>query len=95
MKTSRVKAYYQDYMWAVNKYGYRHLIDCYKNPSCAKMRAERAIVAEIYSKDGYGYSVISYNTSIFTCGYLFDRDGEVWFAVHTPNYYGEMKVEED
>ena len=95
MKTSRVKAYYQDYMWAVNKYGYRHLSDCYKNPSCAKMRAERAIANEIYSKDGYGYSVISYNTNMFTCGYLFRKDGELWFAVHTPSYYGEMKVEED
>ena len=95
MKTSRVKAYYQDYMWAVNKYGYRYLSDCYKNPSWAKIKAERDIVKECYNKGGYAYSVISYNTSIFTCGYLFNRDGEVWFAVHTPSYYGEMKVEED
>ena len=28
-------------------------------------------------------------------GYLFNRNGELWFAVHTPSYYGEMKVEED
>ena len=95
MKTSQVKSYYESYRYAVNKYGYRSIYDCYKNPSCAKMRAERAIANEIYSKDGYGYSVISYNTSIFTCGYLFNRDDELWFAVHTPSYYGEMKVEED
>lgn len=95
MKTSRVKAYYQDYMRAVEKYGCRTLNDCYKNPSCAKESAERAIIKECCDKDGYGYSVISYNTSIFTCGYLFNRDGEVWFAVHTPSYYGEMKVEEN
>lgn len=95
MKTSQVKSYYERYKYAVNKYGYRYLYDCYKNPSCAKMRAERAIANEIYSKDGYGYSVISYNTNMFTCGYLFNRDGELWFAVHTPSYYGEMKVEED
>ena len=95
MKTSQVKTYYECYKYAVNKYGYRHLCDCYKNPSCAKMRAERAIINEIYSRDGYGYSVISYNTTMFTCGYLFNRDGELWCAVHTPSYYGEMKVEED
>lgn len=59
------------------------------------MRAEKAIINEIYSKGGYGYSVISYNTNMFTCGYLFNRDGELWFAVHTPSYYGEMKVQED
>ena len=95
MKTSKVKAYYERYMRAVSKYGYRHLYDCYKQPSWAKMSAEEAITNEMYIRDGFGYSVISYNTSIFTCGYLFNRDGELWFAVHTPSYYGEMKVEED
>ena len=92
MKTSRVKAYYQDYMRAVNKYGYRHLFDCYKNPSWAKVRADKEIANEIYNKDGYGYSVISYNTSIFTCGYVFWRDNEMIFCVHTPNDYGEMII---
>ena len=95
MKASRVKEYYQDYMRAVNKYGYRHLSDCYKNPSWAKASAERVIAGEMCSKDGYGYSVISYNTNIFTCGYLFSRDDALWFAVHTPSYYGEMKVGEE
>lgn len=95
MKTSQVKAYYESYRRAVSKHGYRGIFDCYNNPSWAKIKAERDIVTECYKKGGYAYSVISYNTSIFTCGYLFNRDGELWFAVHTPSYYGEMKVEED
>lgn len=95
MKTSQVKSYYARYKYKVNKYGYRHLCDCYANPSGAKVSAELAIIRECYNKGGYAYSVISYNTSIFTCGYLFRRDDELWFAVHTPSYYGEMKVEED
>ena len=95
MKTSRVKEYYQYYMRAVNYYGHRHINDCYKKPSCAKMSAEKTIANEIYCRDGYGYSVITYNTNMFTCGYLFNRDGELWFAVHTPSHYGEMKVEVD
>ena len=95
MKTSRVKAYYQNYMYAVSKHGYRRIFDCYANPSRAKESAELAIIKECCDRDGHGYSVISYNTTMFTCGYLFNRDGELWFAVHTPNYYGEMKVEED
>ena len=95
MKPSRVKAYFRDYMWTVNEYGYRDLSDCYKNPSYAKMRAERIIADEMYYRGGYAYSVISYNTNMFTCGYLFNRDGKQWFAVHTPLDYGEMKVEED
>ena len=95
MKTSQVKSYYVRYRYEVNYYGYRSIFECYKNPSCAKMSAERAVIDEMCSKDGYGYSVISYNTNMFTCGYLFNRDGELWFAVHTPSYYGEMKVEGD
>ena len=95
MKTSQVKSYYERYMRAVSKYGYRRICDCYKNPSWAKVSAEREIAKEIYNRDGHGYSVISYNTTMFTCGYLFNRDGKLWFAVHTPSYYGEMKAEED
>lgn len=95
MKTSQVKSYFERYRYAVSDYGYRRISDCYNNPSCAKMSAEEAIIDEMCSKDGYGYSVITYNTSIFTCGYLFNRDCEMWFAVHTPSYYGEMKVEVD
>ncbi len=92
MKTSQVKSYYERYMHAVSNHGYRGIFDCYKTPSGAKMRAERAIADEIYSRDGYGYSVISYNTSIFTCGYVFWRDNEMIFCVHTPNDYGEMII---
>ena len=95
MKTPQVKSYYERYKYAVSKHGYRGIFDCYNNPSWAKIKAERDIVTECYKKGGYAYSVISYNTSIFTCGYLFNKDGELWFAVHTPSYYGEMKVEED
>ena len=46
MKTSRIKAYYQDYMRAVNKYGYRSIYDCYKNPSINKFKAELSILDE-------------------------------------------------
>ena len=92
MKTSRVKAYYESYMNAVSKHGYRGIFDCYKNPSWAKIKAERDIVKEGYNKGGYAYSVISYNTSIFTCGYVFWRDNEMIFCVHTPNDYGEMII---
>ena len=63
MKTSQVKSYYERYMHAVSKHGYRSIYDCYKNPSGAKVSAERAIANEIYSKGGYGYSVITYNTN--------------------------------
>ena len=94
MEQSKVKSYYERYRHAASKYGFRSIHDCYNNPSEAKVSAERAIIDEMRSKDGYGYSVISYNTSVFTGGYMFSRGREFWFAVHTPSYYGEMKVKE-
>ena len=95
MKASQVKSYYERYRYAVNRYGYRSIYDCYKNPSINKFKAEKSILDECIRRDGSDYSVISYNTSIFTCGYLFRKDNEVWFAVHTSRHYGEMKVQED
>lgn len=92
MNESKVQAYYRRYQVAVNYYGYRRLRHCYIKPSPYKCAAENRIEKEIFKHAGYGYTVISYNTSIFTCGYLFDRGGETWFCVHTPTDRGEMKI---
>lgn len=95
MKTSRVKEYYQYYMHAVNYYGHRKVSNCYKNPSQRKKYAEERIAMEAYENRGYGYTVISYNTSIFTCGYLYQRNGNTYFVIHTPTDRGVMLIEED
>lgn len=94
MKLSMVQGYYQRYLSAVSRYGYRTVNQCYKTPSVYKISAESDIVTEVFARGGYGYTVISYNTTMFTCGYLFTLHGEMYFAVHTPSDYGVLKVSE-
>ncbi len=92
MKQSQLQAYYVRYRGAINTYGYRRLRRCYLNPSPYKCAAENSIFDEMFNNLGYGYTVISYNAQMFTCGYLFSRDGETWFCAHTPTDKGEMKL---
>lgn len=94
MKASKVQYYYERYIHAIRNYGYRTVNLCYKKPSARKINAERVIAGEYYRKRGYGYTVISYNAHMFTCGYLYQRKGETYFVIHTPTGSGIMKVKE-
>lgn len=95
MKTSKVQSYYERYLYAVRNYGYRAINLCYKTPSSRKINAEARIATEFYTRGGYGYTVISYNSQMFTCGYLYQRNGETYFVIHTPTDYGEMIIKGD
>lgn len=53
------------YRGAVNMYGYRYLLDCYDKPSGAKRVAEGRIVNEMLERNGYGYTITSYNSTVF------------------------------
>ena len=57
----------------------------YKNPSEAKIRAERAVLREMTQHNGWGYKIINHTCQHFTAGYLFtDPDtGVITLRVHT------------
>lgn len=58
--------------------------DVYERPSIYKVQAENAILDEMYSLNGYGYHIISYNTCMFTCGYYYlDDENKEHFVYHT------------
>lgn len=95
MKLSKARYYYERYLDAVRKYGYRTVSLCYKSPSVSKINAEALIATEFYRNGGYSYTVISYNIQMFTCGYLYQRNGATYFVIHTPTYRGVMLVKED
>lgn len=94
MKLSKVQSYYVRYVYAIRNYGPRAINLCYKKPSSRKINAEARIATELYTRGGYRYTVISYNTHMFTCGYLYQRNGETYFVIHTPTDYGEMRIKE-
>ena len=76
------------YRNAVEKYGYRRLLDCYGSPSGAKCVAEKRILSEMVERNGYGYAITGYNTSLFSCAYLFPHPerGNLILCYETPHH---------
>ena len=74
------------YYNTLNRYGVRGVKDCYKRPSVYKTRAEYFIKNEMddlnKTHELYcgGYTVISYNTTKFTCGYVVFSFSQIDFA---------------
>ena len=82
MTKNQLKAKYQQYV----KAPIRYVTDVYARPSCAKLRAENNIFEYILDQDGYGYRVMSYNTSFFTVGYIIQNDEGKLFVYETAQH---------
>ena len=94
VKSTNYKKYaalLEAYRNAVDACGYRRLLDCYKEPSIAKYAAQGRILGEMTARNGYGYTVIGYNCTMFSCAYLFPHpeDGNIILCYETPyhTYY--------
>ena len=79
MTKNQLKAKYQEYLKAPRQRVY----DVYAKPSVNKLRAERNILDYMLDQDGYGYRVMSYNTSFFTVGYIIRNEKGKFFVYET------------
>lgn len=61
------------------------LDDVYTNYSVFKARAERQILNEMQSVDGWGYKILGANTCSFSCAYLRQNaeNGQIEIVYHT------------
>ena len=82
MTKNQLKAKYQEYLKTPNRY----VNDVYVRPSIYKKRAENNIFGYILDQDGYGYRVMSYNTSFFTVGYIIRNDEGKLFVYETAQH---------
>ena len=82
MTKNQLKAKYQEFLKAPVLY----VNDVYVRPSVYKERAERNILDYMIDQDGYGYRVISHNTSFFTVGYIICNDGGKLFVYETAQH---------
>lgn len=75
----------------------RNLYDCYANPSKAKEWYYNQCKEVCVENDGYGLTVLSYNTYVFTVAFIGFRWGEKCFFFITPNhcYYCPLSELED
>ena len=79
MTKNQIKAKYQEYL----KTPIRYVNDVYGRPSLNKIRAERNIIKYMLNNDGYGYRVMSFNTSFFTVGYIIRNEKGKYFVYET------------
>jgi len=74
----------------INKYKVSKLYSlehAYKCPSARKENAWRYCVNLMHDKCGRGLKILSYNTFMFTAGFLFKDTNGVWNMMYiTPNY---------
>lgn len=72
----------------------RDLDAVYGRYSSAKAVAWRDCERRCAEKNGYCLSVITYNTNVFTAGFMYDGNPGKMFYVITPSYTGEICVED-
>ena len=82
MTKNQIKAKYQEYL----KAPIRYVNDVYARPSIYKERAENDILEFVHDHNGYGYRVMSYNTSFFTVGYIICNDEGKLFVYETAQH---------
>ena len=82
MTKNQLKAKYAEYL----KAPLRYVADVYARPSVNKCIAERNILRYMLNNSGYGYRVMSYNTSFFTVGYIIRNDEGKLFVYETAQH---------
>ena len=82
MTKNQLKAKYQKFLGTP----LRFVNDMYVRPSDNKIRAERVIYKYMLNNHGYGYRVMSYNTSFFTVGYIIQNDEGKLFVYETAQH---------
>ena len=71
------------------------ILHAYKTkPSVQKQMAWDAIVNECISMDGNSLRVVHANVQIFTCGFVYEKDGEKFFRYYLPLRTLEIPISE-
>lgn len=92
MIKSKVREYWERYVYNVGHYGVRHLVDVYNKCSSTKKVAWEHIAAECVSNKGFRLSVITYSAQYFTAGYMYKEGDKLMFRVHTSSDCGIMEI---
>lgn len=83
MQKSKVREYWERYVFNVGCHGPRHLNDVYGKWSDAKQEAWDQIAKECEDRNGFKLSVITYSVQYFTAGYMYKDGDKLMFRVHT------------
>lgn len=90
MIKSRVREYWETYVFKVGCHGVRNLGHVYGKWSDAKQEAWDQIEKECASNNGFKMSVITYTCHRYTVGYMYKDGDKLMFRVHTATDSGTM-----
>ena len=82
MTKNQLKAKYREYLSTPS----RCVKDVYAKPSIVQRRAELNIINYLVDQNGYGYRVMSFNSSFFTVGYIIRNDEGKLFVYETAQH---------
>lgn len=92
MTGSKVREYWERYVFNVGCHGVRHLSNVYDKWSNTKQEAWDQIAAECSYKNGFKLSVITYSCKYYTVGFMYKDGDKLMFRVHTPTDSGTMEL---
>ena len=92
MQNSRVREYWERYVFNVGCRGTKQLHDVYNEWSDAKQEAWNQITKECADRNGFKLSIITYNVHYFTAGYMYKDSDKLMFQVHTYTDSGTMEL---
>ena len=92
MEKSRIREYWERYVFNVGCHDVRHLCDVYGKWSAAKQKAWNQIAKECTDRNGFKLSVITYSAQYFTAGYMYKDGDKLMFMVHTATDSGTMEL---
>lgn len=92
MIKSKIREYWERYVFNVGCHGTRHLGDVYGKWSNTKQVIWNQIVDECVANHGFKMSVITCNCMYYTVGYMYKEGDKLMFRVHTPTDSGTMEL---
>ena len=92
MQKSKVREYWERYVFNVGCHGPRQLHDAYNKWSDTKQEAWDQIAKECADRKGFKLSVITYSVQYFTAGYMYKDGDKLMFRVHTPMNSDTMEL---
>lgn len=92
--TKKEMSMVRNYEWAKAR-GKSSVLSAYGKPSKAKIAAEKSILAEMETLNGYGYYICGAGSQFFSCGYCYrDGEGNEYLVYHTYANRFEIKLSE-
>lgn len=92
MQKSKIREFWERYVFNVGCDGPRQLHDVYNRWSDAKQEAWNQIAKECADRNGFKLSVITYSVQYFTAGYMYKDGDKLMFRVHTSTDSGTMEI---